>query len=82
MSITYAILALLWDEPRSGIDILHDLAQRDGRPPRPETIYPELRRLEEGGFVRGRDAGARRIYSIAERGSALLADQSEAAFAR
>ena len=70
------ILAVLWDGPRHGFDIIVALEERLGAPPPPESIYPELRLLEEGDFITGREVGGRRVYAIADRGSRLLADLS------
>jgi PadR family transcriptional regulator, regulatory protein AphA len=75
---TWAVLGLLEQRPRSGYDlkravdrmIRHFWAASYGQ------IYPELRRLEEAGWIDGSDgsrgARSRRVYSITARGRTAL----------
>ena len=77
-AVTWAILGLLAMEPRSGYDlkrsidrtIRHFWAASYGQ------IYPELKRLEEAGWIVGADGGsrARRVYRATPAGRAALVD--------
>jgi PadR family transcriptional regulator, regulatory protein AphA len=79
-AVTWAVLGLLEQRPRSGYDlkravdrtIRHFWAASYGQ------IYPELRRLEDAGWVEGSDgsrgARSRRVYSITTRGRTALLD--------
>ena len=77
-AVTWAILGLLAMEPRSGYDlkrsidrtIRHFWAASYGQ------IYPELKRLEEAGWIAVRDGGsrARRVYRATPAGRAALVD--------
>src|SRR5262245_40913944 len=73
-AVTWAVLGLLSRRPMSGYDvkqavdrtIRHFWAASYGQ------IYPELRRLEEAGWIAGADgsrgARSRRVYTITEQG--------------
>ena len=79
-AVTWAVLGLLEQRPRSGYDlkravdrtIRHFWAASYGQ------IYPELRRLEDAGWIEGSDgsrgARSRRVYSITPRGRTALLD--------
>ena len=77
-AVTWAILGLLAKQPRSGYDlkrsidrtIRHFWAASYGQ------IYPELKRLEEAGWIVGADGGsrARRVYRATPAGRAALVD--------
>jgi len=79
-AVTWAVLGLLSQRPRSGYDvkqavdrtIRHFWAASYGQ------IYPELRRLEERGWIAGTDgsrgARSRRVYAITEQGRRALRD--------
>ena len=79
-AVTWAVLGLLAQRPRSGYDIKaavdrtirHFWAASYGQ------IYPELKRLEDEGWIKGVDASAggraRREYRITARGRRALAD--------
>lgn len=79
-AVTWAVLGLLAGRPRSGYEIKtavdrtirHFWAASYGQ------IYPELRRLEEAGWVAGTDASrggrARREYRITDAGRSALHD--------
>jgi len=73
-AVTWAVLGLLGMKPMSGYDIKaavdrtirHFWAASYGQ------IYPELKRLEEAGWIAGKDASqgerARRVYKITAQG--------------
>jgi PadR family transcriptional regulator, regulatory protein AphA len=77
-AVTWAVLGLLGRKPMSGYDvkravdrtIRHFWAASYGQ------IYPELRRLEEAGWIAGADASrgerARRLYTITAEGRRQL----------
>jgi PadR family transcriptional regulator, regulatory protein AphA len=79
-AVTWAILGLIRLRPMSGYDlkrsvdrsIRHFWAASYGQ------IYPELRRLEDAGWIEGEDAGngarSRRLYRISEAGRRALED--------
>ena len=79
-AVTWAVLGLLSWRPMSGYDlkasvdrtIRHFWAASYGQ------IYPELKRLEEAGWIVGatadRGGRARRVYEITPAGEAALAD--------
>jgi DNA-binding PadR family transcriptional regulator len=79
-AVTWAVLGLLSRRPRSGYDlkqevdrtIRHFWAASYGQ------IYPELKRLEDAGWISGRDAAnggrSRRVYRITAKGRRALAE--------
>jgi DNA-binding PadR family transcriptional regulator len=71
------ILALLADKPRHGYEIIKALDEHSHGfyAPSPGVIYPALTYLEEIGFATVAAAGAKKLYSITEEGSAHLADR-------
>jgi DNA-binding PadR family transcriptional regulator len=77
-AVTWALLGLIALEPRSGYDIKRvvDRTIRHFWAASYGQIYPELRRLEEAGWIAGDDAPrggrARRVYRITESGRRAL----------
>lgn len=77
-AVTWAVLGLIALEPRSGYDIkrIVDRTIRHFWAASYGQIYPELRRLEEAGWVAGDDVPrggrARRVYRITEPGRRAL----------
>ena len=73
-AVTWAVLGLLALGPRSGYDIKRavDRSIRHFWAASYGQIYPELKRLEEAGWVGGKDADrggrARRVYRITAQG--------------
>jgi DNA-binding PadR family transcriptional regulator len=76
-SVKYDILRILWDGPRHGYDIMLTIEEQRGYRPSPGSIYPALQMLEEGDFLTGQDVDGKRVYTITERGSELLAKHRE-----
>ena len=76
--VTSVLLGLLADKPRSGYEIkaIVDRSTRFFWAASYGQIYPELRRLEEEGLIRGEDApnGARgrRVYALTGAGRQAL----------
>jgi DNA-binding PadR family transcriptional regulator len=77
-AVTWAVLGLIALQPRSGYDIkrIVDRTIRHFWAASYGQIYPELRRLEEAGWIAGDDAPrggrARRVYGITEPGRRAL----------
>jgi DNA-binding PadR family transcriptional regulator len=77
-AVTWAVLGLTALEPRSGYDIkrIVDRSIRHFWAASYGQIYPELRRLEEAGWIAGDDVPrggrARRVYRITETGRRAL----------
>ncbi len=78
-SIKYDILGILWDGPRHGYDIMLTIEEQRGYRPSPGSIYPALQMLEEGDFLTGQDIDGKRVYTITDKGSELLAKHRETA---
>jgi|SRR5690606_35123619 len=77
MSLRYALLALLRVGPKSGYDLQKQFDTSVGHLwHAPDSqIYPELRRMEEAGLVRGEEQvrgtrGSRRVYHVTPEGEA------------
>lgn len=79
-AVTPVILGLLANKPRSGYDIkaVVDRSTRFFWAASYGQIYPELRRLEEGGLIEGEDAPSggrsRRVYTLTDAGRQALVD--------
>jgi DNA-binding PadR family transcriptional regulator len=79
-AVTPVILGLLANKPRSGYDIkaVVDRSTRFFWAASYGQIYPELRRLEEGGLIEGEDAPSggrsRRVYTLTDGGRQALVD--------
>src|SRR6516164_3092986 len=77
-AVTWALLGLLASRPRSGYDIKQavDRTIRHFWAASYGQIYPELKRLEEAGWITGdsvpRGGRARRVYRITEEGTQAL----------
>lgn len=76
-SIKYDILGILWDGPRHGYDIMLTIEELRGYRPSPGSIYPALQMLEEGDFLTGQEIDGKRVYTITDKGSELLAKHRE-----
>lgn len=76
-SVKYDILSILWDGPRHGYDIMLTIEEKRGYRPSPGSIYPALQMLEEGDFLTGKDVDGKRVYTITDKGSELLAKHRE-----
>ncbi|MEM3085574.1 MAG: PadR family transcriptional regulator [Halobacteria archaeon] len=70
------ILKMLQERPRTGYDLLKDLASRtDGRwVPSKGALYPELERLREEGYTKVRATGprAKKVYAITPKAAEML----------
>ncbi len=77
-SATWAVLGLIAQRPRTGYDIKRAIERtiRHFWAASPGQIYPELRRLEQAGWIEGvdepRGGRRRRVYRITPVGTAAL----------
>jgi len=76
-SVKYDILSILWDGPRHGYDIMLTIEEQRGYRPSPGSVYPALQMLEEGDFLTGKDVDGKRVYTITDKGSEMLAKYRE-----
>ena len=60
------ILALLEEEPRHGYVLAKELGVQGS------TIYEHLDKLEEAGYIEGKQEGRRTIYELTRRGELTL----------
>lgn len=71
------LLKMLQERPRTGYDLLKDLASRtDGRwVPSKGTLYPALERLRTEGFIKVRSTGSRskKVYAVTPKAVEMLA---------
>jgi DNA-binding PadR family transcriptional regulator len=77
-AVTWAVLGLLVQRPRSGYELKQavDRAIRHFWAASYGQIYPELKRLEGAGWIEGAESGARakRVYRATPVGKRALAD--------
>jgi DNA-binding PadR family transcriptional regulator len=78
MSVRHALLALLSEGPKYGLQLRHEFEARTGEvwPLNVGQVYTTLQRLERDGLVEADDAddGPQRGYSITEAGADALRD--------
>ena len=63
--LTFMILWMLRNEPKTGTDIMNELEERRGHRPSPGTIYPVLKMMTERGLLTVDDD---KRYSLTEEG--------------
>lgn len=70
--IRSAILALLWETPMHGYQIITELSERSGGDWRPSagSVYPTLQQLTDEGLVRDEERDGRRVYELTDSGRA------------
>jgi DNA-binding PadR family transcriptional regulator len=74
------VLVLLREGPLHGIDVMRSVETMTGGTwkPSPGSVYPLLRRLEQGGLIKGSwqrsRAAPKRVYRLTPRGRAQLPD--------
>ena len=75
------LLALLAEQPSHGYELIKALEERsDGfYTPSPGMVYPALTWLEEMGYATVAAEGARKLYSITDKGRAYLSENRDAA---
>jgi DNA-binding PadR family transcriptional regulator len=75
----YEILEALADGPRHGYDVMTEIERRRGLRPSAGSIYPALQMLEDGDFVTSQERDGKRVYSITDKGRALLSERESPA---
>ena len=58
-------------------DLMLTIEEQRGYRPSPGSVYPALQMLEEGDFLTGQDIDGKRVYTITDKGSELLAKHRE-----
>ena len=53
------------------------IEEQRGFRPSPGSVYPALQMLEEGDFLTGQEIDGKRVYTITDKGSELLAKHRE-----
>lgn len=76
-SLKYEILAVLWDGPQHGYEVMLAIEERSGYRPSPGSIYPALALLEDEDYIKGSERDGKRVYTITEKGSELLQQHRE-----
>lgn len=69
------ILAILWDSPRRGVEVMRALYERTGVRPTPTAVYPALQFLADSDLVRSAEVDGKAVYALTETGSAQLAQR-------
>ena len=70
----YDILATLWEEPAPAEQLHQAVTFRTGTPTSAQSLERYLQLLAECGYLNALELGGARVYTLAERGSLLLAD--------
>jgi DNA-binding PadR family transcriptional regulator len=70
--LKYVLLRLISDAPRHGYDLMRFFGERGWGALAAGTLYPLLDKLEQAGFVEGREEDGRRVYSVTEAGRERL----------
>ena len=78
--LRYVILQQIADKPSHGYEIIKSIQEQLGGmyTPSPGVVYPMLTMLEEMGHATVVSDGARKLYTITEEGSKLLAENKTA----
>jgi DNA-binding PadR family transcriptional regulator len=74
-----AILALLYDRPMHGYEMIQELEERTGGRWRPSagSIYPTLQLLEDEGLVSAEEVEGRKVFSLTDSGQEAVPDRTE-----
>jgi DNA-binding PadR family transcriptional regulator len=72
--IRAGVLALLFESPVNGYQIMQELERRSRGVwrPSPGAVYPALQQLEDEGLITGESAGGGKTFSITARGRAWV----------
>jgi hypothetical protein len=70
----YDILATLWEQPAPAEQLHQAVIFRTGTPTSAQSLERYLQLLAECGYLKALERGGAQVYTIAERGSLLLAD--------
>ncbi|TFG11658.1 PadR family transcriptional regulator [Candidatus Thorarchaeota archaeon] len=66
--LTFQILWEIGKEALNGQQIAEKIEERRGTKPTPGTIYPAIKDLREGRFIKGKRDGREIIYTLTEKG--------------
>lgn len=74
-----AILRLLAEQPMHGYQIIQELSARSGGAwsPSAGSIYPALQLLADEGMVTAEETSGKKVFSLTEVGSALVAETAD-----
>ena len=74
-----AVLALLWEGPRHGYQMIQEIAERSegAWKPSPGSIYPVLSALQDEGLVDDEKIDGRRVFSLTDAGRAAVEERAE-----
>jgi PadR family transcriptional regulator PadR len=70
---------ILWEldkEKLNGQQIAERIAKRRGSKPTPGTIYPALKELKKGKYIKGEKVGRQIVYHLTPKGDDALLDAS------
>lgn len=70
--LSYLVLSIINEKPRSGEDISIEIEKRKGDKPSPGTIYPVLKHLKEQGFIIDKKDGKSMINTLTPKGENAL----------
>ena len=78
-NVRTAILALLWEGPRHGYQLMQDIAERSHGQwrPSPGSVYPVLSALQDEGLVDDEKLEGRRVFSLTAAGQVHVQDRAE-----
>ncbi len=79
--VKYLILSVLQDGPKHGYEIMKSIEEKSqgAYVPSAGTVYPTLQMLEDMGYVTGREADGRKVFTITDAGRAYAAERQEEA---
>jgi DNA-binding PadR family transcriptional regulator len=74
-----AILAVLFEQPMNGYQLIQEIASRSGGTwkPSPGSIYPTLQQLEDEGLVTTVIDAGRRVFTLTEQGQIYVDEHPE-----
>jgi len=74
-----AVLRLLGEQPMHGYQIIQELSSRSGGAwtPSAGSVYPTLQLLADEGLVTSEETGGKKIFSLTEAGTALVAETAD-----
>ncbi|MBI2653026.1 PadR family transcriptional regulator [Candidatus Woesearchaeota archaeon] len=71
--LSFIVLRLISKKNMSGEELREELKKRKGTKPSPGTIYPVLKSLNEGGFIKEiKDSGKEKKYKLTKSGQKEL----------
>jgi DNA-binding PadR family transcriptional regulator len=78
-NVRTAILALLWEGPRHGYQLMQDIAERSNGEwrPSPGSIYPVLSALQDEGLVDDEKVEGKRVFTLTESGRAHVQERAD-----